>query len=185
MSQNERAELADRKVRVQRPERFQVRWRDASLDQLIPADHRVRAVWAYVESLDLRPLYAKIRAVEGGVGRDAVDPKILLALWLLATIEGISSARHLQRLTTRDLPYLWICGDVGVNYHLLADFRTAHGEFFNQLLTDTIATLLHQGLAMFAGGAGTSCECYCDDCREACGLRSEGGVCVRVRSVVC
>ncbi len=146
MSQNERAELADRKVRVQRPERFQVRWRDASLDQLIPADHRVRAVWAYVESLDLRPLYAKIRAVEGGVGRDAVDPKILLALWLLATIEGISSARHLQRLTTRDLPYLWICGDVGVNYHLLADFRTAHGEFFNQLLTDTIATLLHQGL---------------------------------------
>lgn len=31
-----------------------------------------------------------------------------------------------------------------MNYHLLADFRTDHGEFLNDLLTDTIATLMHQ-----------------------------------------
>ena len=73
-------DAAGRKVRTQRPERFQIQWRDAALDQLIPDDHRVRAVWAYVESLDLKPLYARIRAVEGGVGRDPVDPKILMAL---------------------------------------------------------------------------------------------------------
>lgn len=132
------------RARVKRPERFQIQWRDASLDQLIPRDHRVRAVWAYVDSLDLRSLYRKIQAVEGGVGRDAVDPKILMTLWMFATIEGISSARHLARLCKRDLPYLWICGGVGVNYHLLADFRTGHGEFLDQLLTDTIATLMHQ-----------------------------------------
>ena len=58
-----------RVVRVKRPERAQVRWRDASLDQLVPRDHRVRAVWAYVESLDVSPLYAKIQAVEGGATR--------------------------------------------------------------------------------------------------------------------
>lgn len=131
-------------VRVKRPERFQIQWRDTSLDQLIPKDHRVRAVWAYVDSLDLRPLYRNIRAVEGGVGRDAVDPRILMALWMFAIIEGVSSARHLARLCTRDLPYMWICGEVGVNYHLLSDFRTAHGEFLDELLADTIATLLHQ-----------------------------------------
>lgn len=73
-------------------------WRDASLDQLIPGDHGVRAGWAYVASLNLDPLDAKIRAVEGGVGRDAVDPKILMALWMLATIEAISSARQIDRL---------------------------------------------------------------------------------------
>lgn len=134
------------KVRVKRPERFQIQWRDASLDQLIPKDHRVRAVWAYVDSLDLSPLYAKIQAVEGGAGRDAVDPRILMALWMYATIEGVSSARHLERLTKRDLPYMWICGEVGVNHHLLSDFRTAHGEFLDELLTDTIATLMHQNL---------------------------------------
>ena len=43
-------------------------------------------------------------------------------------MEGVSSARQLQRLTERDLAYRWICGEVGVNYHLLSDFRTAHGE---------------------------------------------------------
>jgi transposase len=132
------------RVRVKRPQRGQVQWHAAALDQLIPRDHRVRAVWAYVDSLDVKPLYRKIEAVEGGVGRDAVDPKILLALWMFATIEGVSSARHLARLCERDLAYLWICGEVGVNYHLLSDFRTGHGQFLDQLLTDTIATLLHQ-----------------------------------------
>ncbi len=134
------------RVRVQRPQRDQMQWRDASLDQLIPKDHRVRAVWAYVDSLDLKPLYRKIQAVEGGVGRDAVDPKILMALWMWAIIEGISSARHVARLCERDLAYMWICGEVGVNHHLLSDFRTAHGEFLDELLTDTIATLMHQNI---------------------------------------
>lgn len=133
-------------VRVKRPQRNQIQWRDAALDQMIPKDHRVRAVWAYVDSLDLKPLYRKIQAVEGGVGRDAVDPKILLALWMFAIIEGVSSARHLARLSERDLAYMWICGEVGVNYHLLADFRTAHGEFLDKLLTDTIATLMYQNI---------------------------------------
>ena len=133
-------------VRVKRPQRDQIQWRDAALDQMIPKDHRVRAVWAYVDSLDLKPLYRKIRAVEGGVGRDAVDPKILMALWMFAIIEGVSSARHLARLCERDLAYMWICGEVGVNYHLLSDFRTDHGEFLDELLTDTIATLMHQDI---------------------------------------
>jgi len=133
-------------VRVKRPHRDQIQWRDAALDQMIPKDHRVRAVWAYVDSLDLKPLYRKIQAVEGGVGRDAVDPKILMALWMFAIIEGVSSARHLARLCERDLAYMWICGEVGVNYHLLSDFRTEHGEFLDQLLTDTIATLMHQSI---------------------------------------
>jgi transposase len=131
-------------VRVQRPERRQIEIRSAALDQMIARDHRVRAVWLYVESLDVSPLYRDIQSVEGGVGRDAVDPKILLALWMFATIEAVSSARHLARLTERDLPYMWICGGVGVNYHLLSDFYTAHGEFLDELLTDTIATLMDQ-----------------------------------------
>jgi transposase len=133
-------------VRVKRPQRDQIQWRDAALDQMIPMDHRVRSVWAYVDSLDLTPLYQKIDAVEGGVGRDAVDPKIPMALWMFAIIEGVSSARHLARLCERDLAYMWICGEVGVNYHLLSDFRTEHGEFLDELLTDTIATLMHQNI---------------------------------------
>jgi transposase/ribosomal protein L34 len=141
---NSQNDVSAVRVRVQRPHRDQVQWRDASLEQLVPKDHRVRAVWAYVNSLDLTPLYRKIQAVEGGVGRDAVDPKILMALWMWSIIEGISSARHVARQCEKDFTYMWICGEVGVNYHLLSDFRTAHGEFLDELLTDTIATLIHQ-----------------------------------------
>ena len=141
---NSQNDVSAVRARVKRPHRDQIQWRDASLDQLVPKDHRVRAVWAYVDSLDLTALYQKIRAVEGGVGRDAADPKILMALWMWAIIEGISSARHVARQCEKDFTYMWICGEVGVNYHLLSDFRTAHGEFLDELLTDTIATLIHQ-----------------------------------------
>ena len=71
-----RATAAASQARVKRPERKQIEWRPLALDQLIPADHRVRVVWRYVESLNLEPLYAQIKAVEGGVGRDATDPRI-------------------------------------------------------------------------------------------------------------
>lgn len=167
------------RVRVKRPERHQIQWRDASLDQMIPRDHRVRAVWAYVDSLDLTPLYRRIQAVEGVAGRDAVDPKILLALWMFATIESVGSARQLDRLTKRDLAYLWICGGVGVNYHLLSDFRTGCGEFLDELLTDTVATLLHQNIVTLetvaqdgmrvrasAGGASFRREKSLEECRR-------------------
>ena len=60
---------------------------------------RRERVWEFVESLDLSPLYAKVQSVEGVAGRPAIDPRIYLALWLYATIEGVGSARALERLT--------------------------------------------------------------------------------------
>ena len=69
-----------------------------------------------------------------------------MALWMFATIEGIRSARQRDRLCERDLAYMWICGGVGVNPHLFSDFRTDHGEFLDQLLTDTIGTRIPQNL---------------------------------------
>lgn len=136
----------ERSVRLKRPERRQVEWRPSSLDQLIPQDHRVRVIWSYVEGLDFSSLYERVAAVEGGPGRDAVDPKILLALWIFATTESISSARQIARLCERDVAYMWICGGVGVNYHLLSDFRSTNPEFFDELLTQMIATMMQQGL---------------------------------------
>lgn len=137
---------AESQVRVNRPQRRQAEWREFSLEQFIRPDDRVRIVWKYVESLDLEPLYRQIQAVVGKPGRDAVDPKILLALWLYATIDSVSSARELARLTERDLAYMWICGGVSVNYHLLSDFRTEHRELLEKLLVTSVASLIHSGV---------------------------------------
>lgn len=134
------------KARTKRPERSQVEMQLLSLDQLIDAEHRVRIVWKYVESLDLSDLYATIKATQDNVGRTPADPQILFALWLFATIEGISSARQLDERTTRDLPYMWICGGVSVNHHLLSDFRAQNGELLDRILTDSIAVLIRNDL---------------------------------------
>lgn len=132
--------------RLQRPERQQMKVDLRSLDQLLPPDHEARTVWAYVDQLDLTPLLARIKAVEGRPGQPAIDPRILLALWLFATLEGVGSARELDRLTQHHIVYQWLCGEVSVNYHTLADFRVDHADFLNTLLTQSVATLLEQGL---------------------------------------
>lgn len=132
--------------RLRKPERHQGEMRWESLDYLLPPDHQARIVWDYVERLDLTPLLVTIRAVDGRAGRDANDPRLLVALWLFATIDGVGSARELDRLCQEHLGYRWICGGVSMNQHTLSDFRTEHTAFLNELLTKSVATLLHHGL---------------------------------------
>lgn len=132
--------------RLRRADRKQVEWRPVALDALLPEDHPARVVWTYVGGLDLGPLHEPIAAVEGHAGRPVADPRILMSLWLYATVDGVGSARQLDRLCREHLAYMWICGGVSMNYHTLSDFRTAHVEFLDGLLTDSVAALLHQGV---------------------------------------
>ncbi len=134
------------RARVSVPVRNQIEMRCLSLDQLLPIDHRARIVWRFVTSLDLSPLYAPIKVSDSQAGRTAIPPNVILALWLLATLEGIGSARELDRRCERDLPYQWLLGGITVNHHTLSDFRTEHGDFLEKVLTDTVASLIHQGL---------------------------------------
>src|SRR6478609_11835347 len=94
--------------RLRRVIRHQVVFRAGPLDALIPDDHPARTVWDYVEGLDLAPLYDRIRAREGRPGRPPIDPKILMALWLYATIEGVGSARKLDELCREHAAFRWI-----------------------------------------------------------------------------
>ena len=128
------------------PNRAQMELRPVDLESLLPADHAARAVWEFVESLDVSPLYAQVQSVEGSAGRPAIDPRIYLALWLYATIEGVGSARALERLTRQHDAYRWILGGVSVNHHSLSDFRVQHGEFLDRVLTHSVAVLMKQKL---------------------------------------
>jgi transposase len=116
------------------------------LDSLIPEDHPARTLWAAVEQLDLRRFYEPIEAREGCAGRPATDPKMLVALWLYATADGVGSARQLDELCKRHAAYKWICGGVSVNYHLLAEFRVGHEKALDQLLSEVLGKLMAAGL---------------------------------------
>lgn len=128
------------------PNRAQMELRAVDLEGLLPMNHPARAVWDFVESLDVSPLLAAVQSVEGHAGRPATDPRIYLALWLYAVVEGVGSARALERLTQQHDAYRWICGGVAVNYHSLSDFRVQHVEYLDQVLTQSVATLMTQGL---------------------------------------
>ena len=116
------------------------------LDGLLPADHRVRAVWGFVEELDLSEFYAQIGSRRHGAGRPAADPAVLLALWLFATLEGVGSARRLAELCERDNAYRWLCGGVSVNYRGLSDFRSGRRELLDGLLSEQVAALPASGM---------------------------------------
>lgn len=115
-------------------------------DGLIPVDHPARLLWQVTGKLDLSGFYDTIQARSGVVGRDATDPRLLIALWLYAAIRGIGSARELARRCAESKPFMWLCGGVSVNHHTLADFRVRHAQALDELFTQVIATLVDKGL---------------------------------------
>jgi transposase len=132
--------------RLLRAQRHQVELRPCDLDALLAPDHPARSVWAFVQALDLAPLYAAIKSVRGSAGAPATDPAILVALWLWAHIDGVGSAREVARLCERDDTYRWICGGVGVNHHTLSDVRTQHAAWLDAQLTRSMAALMERKL---------------------------------------
>ena len=134
------------RARVVRPNRAQLTWDLVDPEAWLPADHVARLVWSFVATLDLAALYDKVAAREGEPGRPPADPAVQHSLWLLATIEGIGSARELDRLSERDLAYCWLSCGVPINHHGLGDFRVAHADVLDELLTDSLAAFMSEGL---------------------------------------
>src|ERR671924_93554 len=97
-------------VRLRTPERRQMGWVTECLDDLVSGEHAVRMVMAVVEKLDMSGFCEPIKAREGSAGRDATDPRLLVALWLYACIRGIGSARELARRCEESAPFRWLCG---------------------------------------------------------------------------
>jgi transposase len=132
--------------RLRRPDRQQMTLEPLCLDKRLAVDHGARIVWGVVERLDLSRFYGMIEARGEAPGRAATDPKLLIALWLYAAIEGVGNGRKLARLCEEHDGYRWLCGGVSVNYHTLNDFRVSHEAALDDLLTQVLAALMGQGL---------------------------------------
>lgn len=123
--------------------RTQSELRVVCLDEMLPDDHRARLLWAFTEKLDLSDSLSRVQSKEGSAGRPSWDPRVLLALWLYATSQGIGSARRISQLCESDAGYRWLCGDNVPNHHSLSDFRSQGGgqldKLMRQLLTGLVA----------------------------------------------
>ncbi|HZC76823.1 MAG TPA: transposase, partial [Ktedonobacterales bacterium] len=133
-------------MRVISPDRTQLRWDMVDLDSQLPDDHRARLVWAFVEGLDLSEFYDRIKARDAVAGRPATDPRVVLAVWLYATLEGIGSARAIDRLCQQHAAYRWLCGGAPINHDLLAEFRRENAVLLDRLLTQSVTGLIAEKL---------------------------------------
>lgn len=133
-------------VRLKRIDREQSCWRTVIVDDLIPVDHAVRAIWEQVCQLDLSGFYATIKAVKGVPGREHLDPRLMIALWILGYSEGISSAREIARRCEYQPAFQWLCGLETVSYHALSSFRVDHAERLEKLFINHLTVLSSEGL---------------------------------------
>jgi transposase len=133
-------------LRLERPDRKQMRMEIGCLDERVPEDHPVRLIWEVTGKLDLMRFYSGLKVGADTSGRSAKDPRLLVALWLYAATEGIGSAREVERRCRRDDHYKWLCGGVEVNYHTLSDFRTGHEDALDDLFTQVLAVLADKEL---------------------------------------
>ena len=160
-------EPAETEPRYETANRTQVELYPCDLEALLPAGHAARLVWRFVEGLALTTFYDAIRARVGHPGRSPIDPRILIALWLYATIDGVGSAREVDRLCQHHDAYRWIRGGVSVNYHTLSDFRVQHHAALDALLTQSIAALIKRKVITLARVAQDGTRV-----RASAGLRS-------------
>jgi transposase len=141
-----RGAQAEPEPRLQRVNRKQLLLRTVDVEQLVEADHTVRAIWELVGHLDLSRFQEPIGAVEGSAGRPAWDPHLLISLWVYAYSEGVGSAREVERRCAYHPAYQWLTGMETVNHHTLSDFRVQHQTALNQLFVDLLAALSAEGL---------------------------------------
>ena len=131
--------------RLELVNRQQMVWRAVDVERLIEEDHPARAIWECVGHLDLSAFREVIAAVEGRAGRPALDPQLLISLWIYAYSEGVGSAREIARLCEYHPAYQWLTGLEPVNYHSLSDFRVDHQAALDQLFTQVLGWLSAEG----------------------------------------
>jgi len=146
MEKNSGKRAEKSKPRLKAINRQQLVMRPMDVEELVPEDHEVRAVWEFVGRLDLSQYDEDIEVREGEAGRPAMDPRLMISLWIYAYSKGVSSAREVCRLCESDPAYQWLTGMEGVNYHTLSDFRVEHKEALDELFTEVLGLLSAEGL---------------------------------------
>jgi transposase len=128
------------------PNRDEVKVQWFRYDDLVPQDHEVRGLWAFVQKMDLSRLEECYKTEQGQPGRPAIHPCLLLALWLWGIAAGIVTSRALAEACTLRSDFRWLCGGIAVSYKTLSDFRSAHPELLSLLLTQGLVLLDEAGL---------------------------------------
>lgn len=100
-----------------------------SLEELVPEDHLVRVIEAYVARLDLQQLGFS-KALPNKTGRPPYAPSDLLKLYLYGYFQRIRSSRRLEAECRRNIEVMWLLGRLSPDFKTIADFRKDNGAAF-------------------------------------------------------
>jgi transposase len=131
-------------------DRSQIFLRTTDVESLIVEDHPARAIWLFLDRLNLCRFSEGQRALEGNVGRSAISPHLLLSIWIYSYSRGVSSARQISREMEHEPGLQWLAGMEVVNHHTLSDFRVAHGSALQNLMEQVLGILFSEGLVGLA-----------------------------------
>src|SRR5882672_4227348 len=93
------------------------------IEDYVGPDNPVRAIEAYVASLDVEKLGFRHADAGGGAGQPPYDPADLLKLYLYGYLNQIRSSRRLEREAQRNLELIWLLKKLAPGYRTIAKFR--------------------------------------------------------------
>src|SRR5882724_5472603 len=93
------------------------------IEDYVGPENPVRAVEAYVASLDVIGLGFRDVGSEGGAGQPPYNPADLLKLYLYGYLNQVRSSRRLECEARRNLEVMWLLRGLMPGYRTIADFR--------------------------------------------------------------
>lgn len=121
----------------------------ACVDDYVSQDNPVRAIDAYVDTLDLQALGFQHSGYFSGKGQPPYAPSDLLKLYLYGYMNHVRSSRKLERETHRNIEVMWLIGELHPSYKTIADFRKDNPKALKRVNRDFV--LLCRELGLYGG----------------------------------
>jgi len=115
------------------------------LEDLLPPEHPVRFVAAFVDEIDAAG-WAELGVEVEALGAPAYHPRLLLSVWCYGFMTGVRSSRRLEAACKESLPYLWLTGLQTPDHNTLWRFYQEHRDRMRMLLKRTVRTAVAAGL---------------------------------------
>lgn len=119
------------------------------VDDYVSADNPVRAIDAFVDSLDLAELGFKNAQGPISSGQPAYAPQALLKLYLYSYLMRVRSSRMIERETRRNLEVIWLIGGLQPSYKTISNFRKDNARALKAANRDFV--MLCKSLELFGG----------------------------------
>ena len=117
----------------------------ASVDDYVSDENPVRALDAFVDSLDLQEIGFELRDEEV-VGRPGYHPATLLKLYLWGYFNRVRSSRQLEKACTENLNVIWLTGNLRPDHSTISDFRKHHPQALQQIFREFNLLCIKLGL---------------------------------------